>query len=402
MAALGAGRGAGMGNTEASSSSSSLAKSPWATDSKVHELCVYSNVFCVPGIVLGAKATAGGQDSMVPITHHRVYILAGQLKASQMVLVVKNTPATAGDLRDWGSIPGPQRSAGAGQGNPLEYFCLVNPKDSGAWWATAPGVSKSQTWLKWLSMQGRWIGEFHSSVMKRNEGTLGGLLGLQDEGGFLENLEFRVAEHHRWGTGAALVPLHKRHSLPLTLRWPKKISPSARTWGPVKGLQTDSLLFPGSQGFHPRPWHAQNKTFESFKHLSENILLPWCSPFQELEASFIELHRSKNWKSFTISAPPSLLSYQISPGCRSATQKYSKSQSFSWLHHHHSAPSYHLITIQAWAATAPLGRTNSRLPSTPTNSLNPFQSNHHTEKFFVVFCFFCFLSFLGKSILITL
>ena len=34
----------------------------------------------MPGIVLGAKATAGGQDSMVPITHHKVYILAGQLR----------------------------------------------------------------------------------------------------------------------------------------------------------------------------------------------------------------------------------------------------------------------------------------------------------------------------------
>ena len=60
----------------------------------------------MPGIVLGAKSTAGGQDSMVPITHHKVYILAGQLRASQMVLVVKNPLATA-DLRDSGSIPGP-------------------------------------------------------------------------------------------------------------------------------------------------------------------------------------------------------------------------------------------------------------------------------------------------------
>ena len=57
--------------------------------------------------------------------------------ASQMVLVVKNLPANAGDVRDVGSIPGLGRFPGGGHGNPLQNSCLENPMDRGAWWATA-------------------------------------------------------------------------------------------------------------------------------------------------------------------------------------------------------------------------------------------------------------------------
>ena len=63
--------------------------------------------------------------------------------ASQGELVVKNPPANAGDLRDSGSIPGLGRSLGKGHGDPLQYSCLENPVDRGAWWATFHGVSKS-------------------------------------------------------------------------------------------------------------------------------------------------------------------------------------------------------------------------------------------------------------------
>ena len=52
--------------------------------------------------------------------------------ASQVALVVKNTPANAGDLRDAGSIPGLGRSPGGGHGNKLEYSCLEDPMDKGA------------------------------------------------------------------------------------------------------------------------------------------------------------------------------------------------------------------------------------------------------------------------------
>ena len=50
--------------------------------------------------------------------------------------VVKNLPAKAGDTRDMGLIPGLERSPGGGNGNLLQYCCLENPMDTGAWWAT--------------------------------------------------------------------------------------------------------------------------------------------------------------------------------------------------------------------------------------------------------------------------
>jgi len=59
---------------------------------------------------------------------------------------VKNLPANAGDAGDAGSIPGSGRGPGVGNGNPFQY-CLENPVDRGAWWATVNGVTKSQTRL---------------------------------------------------------------------------------------------------------------------------------------------------------------------------------------------------------------------------------------------------------------
>ena len=52
---------------------------------------------------------------------------------SQVVLEVKNLPASAGDIRDRGSIPGPGRFPGEGHGNPLQYSCLENPMDREAY-----------------------------------------------------------------------------------------------------------------------------------------------------------------------------------------------------------------------------------------------------------------------------
>ena len=56
----------------------------------------------------------------------------------------KESACSAGDQ---GSIPGSGRSPGAGNGNPLQYSCLENPMDRGAWWATVHGVAKSQIQL---------------------------------------------------------------------------------------------------------------------------------------------------------------------------------------------------------------------------------------------------------------
>ena len=68
-------------------------------------------------------------------------------RASQVVLVVKNLPANAGDTGNAGSLPGLGRSPGVGNGNPLQYACLEKPMDRGAWRATVRGVTKNQTWL---------------------------------------------------------------------------------------------------------------------------------------------------------------------------------------------------------------------------------------------------------------
>ena len=69
-------------------------------------------------------------------------------RTSQVALVVRNLPASAGDVRHVGSIPGSGRPPGGGHGNPLQCSCLDNPVDRGAWWAALHRVAKSWTWLK--------------------------------------------------------------------------------------------------------------------------------------------------------------------------------------------------------------------------------------------------------------
>ena len=68
-----------------------------------------------------------------------------------MALVVKNPPANAGDVRDTSLVHGSGRFPGGGHGNPLQYFCLKNPMDKGAWWAIVHKVAKSQIRLRQLS-----------------------------------------------------------------------------------------------------------------------------------------------------------------------------------------------------------------------------------------------------------
>ena len=78
--------------------------------------------------------------SKLTVSHH-----LPSLRASQVALVVKNPPAKAGDVRDPGSIPGLGRSPGGGYGSPLQYSCLKNPVDRGAWRAIVHRVTKNQT-----------------------------------------------------------------------------------------------------------------------------------------------------------------------------------------------------------------------------------------------------------------
>ena len=63
-------------------------------------------------------------------------------RSSQVDQVVKNLPANAGNA---GLIHGLERPPGGGNGNLLQYSCLDNPMDRGAWWATVPDAAKSQT-----------------------------------------------------------------------------------------------------------------------------------------------------------------------------------------------------------------------------------------------------------------
>ena len=97
------------------------------------------------GARLGAERT-----SVIPLPQNRSEVMDKD-RAPQVALVVKNLPANAGDTQDLGLIPGLGRSPGGGHGNPLQYPCLENPMDRGAWQAMVHRVAKSRTWLKHLS-----------------------------------------------------------------------------------------------------------------------------------------------------------------------------------------------------------------------------------------------------------
>ena len=79
-----------------------------------------------------------------PSDHVGSMVHSADNQASLVAQMVKNLPASAGDL---GSIPGPGGSPGGGSGNPLQYSCLENPTDRGAWQAAVHGVTKSRARL---------------------------------------------------------------------------------------------------------------------------------------------------------------------------------------------------------------------------------------------------------------
>ena len=68
-----------------------------------------------------------------------IFLPSSSTGASQVLLVVKNPPAISGVIRDTGWIPESGRSPGGGNGNPLQYSCLENPMDRGAWGAIVHG-----------------------------------------------------------------------------------------------------------------------------------------------------------------------------------------------------------------------------------------------------------------------
>ena len=100
------------------------------------------------------------RGSSQPRNQTRVSYTAGEFFATK-------PPASAGDISSEGSVPGSGRSPGGGHGNPLQYSCLENPKDRGAWRARVPGVARSWTWLKWLSMRAcTWEAPFHPRALQ--------------------------------------------------------------------------------------------------------------------------------------------------------------------------------------------------------------------------------------------
>ena len=85
--------------------------------------------------------------------------------------MVKNWPANTWDLRDVGSIPGLGRFPGGGHSNPFQYSCLENSMDRGAWWARVHGVAKSRTWQKWPSTQHIYILVYTGPYFREGNGT---------------------------------------------------------------------------------------------------------------------------------------------------------------------------------------------------------------------------------------
>ena len=82
-------------------------------------------------------------NHFLKLSHKYVFIFFQT--PEQVVLVVKNLPANAGNIRDMYLVPVSGRSPGASDGNPLQYSCLENPIDRRAWWATVHRVAKSWT-----------------------------------------------------------------------------------------------------------------------------------------------------------------------------------------------------------------------------------------------------------------
>ena len=96
-----------------------------------------------------AEAGSSNQQNLLSIYYvliSPIYRVLGFPEASESSLVVKNLPAPEGDTRNTSSIPGLGRFPGEGNGNPLQYLCLENPMNRGAWRALVRRVTKS--WIR--------------------------------------------------------------------------------------------------------------------------------------------------------------------------------------------------------------------------------------------------------------
>ena len=116
----------------------------WDDPTLEEEMAIHSSI--LDGIIswteeqsMGSQRVKHEWSDWAQLTHTYIWY-----RACPGGSVVKNLPADAGDA---GSLPGSGRSPGGGNSSPLQYPCLENPMDRGAWWATVHGVAKSQTQL---------------------------------------------------------------------------------------------------------------------------------------------------------------------------------------------------------------------------------------------------------------
>ena len=111
-----------------------------------------------------------------------------------MAPVVKKPPASAGEVRGMGSIAGSGRSSGEGNGTPLQYSCLENSTDGGAWWAAVHGVTKTRTQLRDFPFT------FHFHALEKEMATHSSVLawripGTGEPGGLLSMGSHRVGHN---------------------------------------------------------------------------------------------------------------------------------------------------------------------------------------------------------------
>ena len=133
-------------------------------------------------------------------------------RASQVVLVIKNPPANAGDIRDVGPIPGSGRSPGGGHDNLLQHSCLENPMDRGAWRVTVHTVAKSRAWLKWLSMHPRKITKLMVEDLRVS------LNPVWTPASVSSSL-FTMSEAHTHSVGTCSVGTHRITRFPYAISW---------------------------------------------------------------------------------------------------------------------------------------------------------------------------------------
>ena len=108
----------------------------------VSEICLSFKPYYYFEFFYATKSIVALFFPILPSANHvATYLVSStcHLEASQLVLVVKNLPTNA---RDAGSVPGSRRSLGVGNGYPLQYSCLGNPMDRGAWKTIVYGVAR--------------------------------------------------------------------------------------------------------------------------------------------------------------------------------------------------------------------------------------------------------------------